>query len=223
MNTRRQVGLDLDHERRRTRWKVQWGVPARAAGGTARAAALSSDQRREIARKAAKARWARNLPQATHQGALRFGDIEIEVAVLDNGQRVITQVGLMAGLGHIRPPTGRQHYRNGANLPAFLTAQNLKPFVDEDLLELASQIEFRTKQGVKIFGYAPNFLQRVCDVFARAQHAEVLKATQHNIADRAQIIAEQFQRSCTMRLIDEATNYRESRGTQTRNSHRREE
>jgi hypothetical protein len=225
MSTRRKVSLDLDHERRRTRWKVQWGVPARAAGGTARAAALSSDERREIARKAAKARWARNLPQATHQGALRFGDIEIEVAVLDNGQRVITQTGFMAGLGRIRPVKGRgcQYYRNSANLSAFLTAQNLKPFINEDLSMIANQIEFRTKQGIKIFGYAPNFLQRVCDVFTRAQHAEVLKATQHNIANRARIIAEQFERLCTMRLIDEATSYREIRKTQTRRSSYRSE
>ncbi|MGL9620857.1 hypothetical protein QRQ56_22850 [Bradyrhizobium sp. U531] len=166
------------------------------------------------------------MPQATHQGALRFGDFEIEVAVLDNGQRVITQGGLMAGLGRIRPVKGkcRQYYRNSANLPAFLTAQNLKPFVNEDLSIIANQIEFRTKQGAKIFGYAPNFLKKICDVFARAQHAEVLKATQHNIANRAQIIAEQLERSCTMRLIDEATSYREIRETQAlQNSYRREE
>ncbi|WP_157095797.1 hypothetical protein [Bradyrhizobium sp. AT1] len=163
------------------------------------------------------------MPQATHQGALRFGDIEIEVAVLDNGQRVITQHGFMAGLGRIRPAKRRQYHRNGANLPAFLTAQNLKPFAHGDLLVLAKQIEFRTQQGVKIFGYAPSFLQKVCDVFARAQHAKVLKATQLNIANRAQIIAEQFERSCTMRLIDEATSYREICKTQTRrNSYRRE-
>ncbi|WP_143278701.1 hypothetical protein [Bradyrhizobium sp. Y36] len=156
------------------------------------------------------------MPQATHQGALQFGDFEIEVAVLDNGQRVVTQGGFMAGLGRIRPPAARQYYRNGTNLPAFLTAQNLKPFVDEDLLEIASQIEFRTKHGVKIFGYSPNFLQKVCDVFARAQNAGVLKATQRTTASRTQIIAEQFERSCTKRLIDEATSYREAPETLTR-------
>lgn len=224
MNTRKKVSLDLDQERRRTRWKVQWGVPARAAGGVARAAALSGDERREIARKAAKARWARHLPQATHEGVLRFGAIEIEVAVLDNGLRVITQTGLMVGLGHIRPPKGRQYYRSGANLPAFLTVQSLEPFIGEDLVTIANQIEFRTKQGVKAFGYAPNFLQKVCDVFARAQHAGVLKATQHNIANRAQIIAEQLERSCTMRLIDVATSYQEIREAQAQqNTYRRQE
>lgn len=224
MNTRRKVSLDLDHARRRTRWKVQWGVPARAAGGAARAAALSRDERREIARKAAKARWARHLPQATHEGVLQFGTIEIEVAVLDNGQRVITQSGFMVGLGRLRPPKGRHYYRSGPNLPAFLTVQSLKPFIGEDLFAIADQIEFRTKQGVKAFGYAPNFLPKVCDVFVRAQHAGVLKATQHDIANRAQIIAKQLARSCTMRLIDEATSYQEIRETQTRrNTYRREE
>ena len=210
MNTRRQVNLNHDHERKKARWKVQWGVPARAAGGTARAAALSGDERREIARKAAKARWARHLPQATRQGVVRFGDIEIEVAVLDDGQRVITQSGFMVGLGRIRPPKGRQYYRGG-NLPAFLTVQNLKPFIGEGLFVLANQIEFRTEQGVKAFGYAANFLPEVCAVFARAEQAGVLKVTQRNIAHRAGIIAEHLQHSGMTCLIDKAIGYRETR------------
>jgi len=224
MNTRRKVILDHIHERRRTRWKVQWGVPARAAGGTARAAALSGDERREIARKAAEARWARHLPQATHQGVFRFGDIEIEVAILEDGQRVITQSGFMVGLGRIRPPKGRRYYKSSASLPTFLTVQNLVPFIGEDLVTAAHQIEFRTKSGVKAFGYTPQFLSEVCSIFARAQHAGVLKADQHKIANRAQLIAEQLKHSSTMRLIDEATSYQECRETQTRrNPYRCEE
>ncbi len=211
MNTRRKLSLDHDHERRRTRWKVQWGVPARAAGGTARAAALSVEERREIARKAAEARWARHLPQATHEGTIRIADIEIEVAVLDDGQRLVTQSGFMVGLGRIRPGKGHRYYRGRTNLPGFLTVQNLKPFVAEDLAAIASQIEFRTKQGVKTFGYAANFLPKVCELFERAQHAGVLKETQRNIANRARKIAEQLRRSGTIRLIDEATGYKRPR------------
>ncbi|MGY3391651.1 hypothetical protein ACVWW6_004242 [Bradyrhizobium sp. USDA 3311] len=67
------------------------------------------DERRGIARKAVKARWARHLPQAAHEGVIRFGDIEIEAAVLNDGQRVITYSGFMMGLG--RPSNGRQHHR----------------------------------------------------------------------------------------------------------------
>ncbi|MCA1436220.1 MULTISPECIES: hypothetical protein [Bradyrhizobium] len=153
------------------------------------------------------------MPQATHEGVIRFSGIEIEVAVLNDGQRLVTQSGFMVGLGRIRPPKGRQYYRSGANLPAFLTVQNLKPFIGEELVMMANQIEFRTKQGFKAFGYAANFLPEVCDVFARAQRAGVLRAVQRNVAHRAGIIAEQLQRSCTMRLIDEATGYQETRET----------
>ena len=211
MSTRKEVSLDHDRERRRTWWKVQWKVPARAAGGIARAATLSGDERREIARKAAKARWARHLPQATHQGVVRFDGIEIEVAVLDNGQRVITQDGFMIGLGLIRPPKGRQYYRSGAKLPAFLTVSNLKPFVGEHLHMTSNQIDFRTKQGVKAFGYQPNFLLAIYDVFVRAERCGVLKATQRIIASRAAVIAEQLQGSDAMRLIDDAVCYHETR------------
>jgi hypothetical protein len=150
------------------------------------------------------------LPRATHQGVLRLDDIEIEVAILDNGQRVITQDGLMWGLGRIRPPKGRP-YRRSSNLPAFLAMRNLKPFIGEGLVVLANQIEFRTEQGLKTVGYAASFLPEVCAVFARAQQAGVLNVTQRNIAHRAEIIAEQLQRSSMTCLIARATGYRESR------------
>ncbi|MCA1365079.1 hypothetical protein I6F14_32940 [Bradyrhizobium sp. IC3069] len=153
------------------------------------------------------------MPRATHQGSLRFGDIEIEVAVLDDGQRVITHRGLMIGLGRIRPPKGRQYYRNGANLPGFLTVENLKPFIGEDLVTIAGQINFRTMQGIRAFGYTPNFLRKVCDVFARARDAGVLKASQSTIANRAGIVAKQLELSNMMRLLDEAAGYHEARET----------
>ncbi|MEY9878697.1 hypothetical protein [Bradyrhizobium sp. USDA 329] len=76
---------------------------------------------------------------------------------------------------------------------------------------IAGQIEFRTKQGTRAFGYTPNFLRKVCDVFARAQDAGLLKATQRTIANRAGAVAKQLERSDMMRLIDEAADYHETR------------
>lgn len=186
-------------------------VPARAAGGNARAAVLSGDERKEIARKAAEARWSKHLPEATHEGVIKLGEVEIDVAVLDNGERVITQSGFMVGLGRARQAKGRQHYKGDVNLPAFLTAQNLKPFVSKDLEVTSSQIEFRTKQGVRAFGYAANLLPEVCDVFADAERAGVLKANQLHIAERARIIGRGLQRLGIAGLIDEATGYQEVR------------
>ncbi len=94
----------------------------RAKGGLARAEKLTADQRKEIARGAAQARWSGGIPRATHEGTLHLGTIEIQCAVLENGQRVLTQSDVMRALGRARQAKGRQYYDADVNLPAFLTA-----------------------------------------------------------------------------------------------------
>lgn len=187
-------------------------VTGRAKGGVARAAALSDDQRKEIAQRAADARW--NKPHATHEGVIRLGDVDIDVAVLNTGQRVITQSGFMVGLGRARQAKGRQYYKGDVNLPAFLTAQNLKPFISSKLEVTSSQIEFRTKSGGRAFGYADELLPEVCDVFLRAARAGVLTHNQEHIADRARTIMKGLARLGIAGLIDEATGYQEVRDKQ---------
>jgi hypothetical protein len=178
----------------------------------ARAAVLSREERREIARKAVEARWAKHFPQATHEGAIRFGDIQVEVAVLDNGQRVITHGGLLIALGRARTVQGRQHYRRRTDLPAFLRGRNLKPLISEGLVLAGKQIEFRTKLGVKSFGYAADFLLQACEVFVRARATKVLNQSQRKMAGRARIIAKHLQGYEITRLIDEATGFQNVRG-----------
>lgn len=60
------------------------------------------------------------------------------------------------------------------NLPAFLTAKNLKPFIPPDLAVTSSQIEFRTLSGNRAFGYSADLLPKVCGVFLDAQAAGAL-------------------------------------------------
>src|SRR5271169_5627447 len=157
-----------------SRMEMARTATGRARGGIARAAKLSGDQRREIAQKAAAARWAKDIPYATHEGTIRIGEIEIPCAVLNTGQRVLTQSGFMRALGRARQAKGRQYYRGDVNLPAFLTAQNLKPFISNKLEVTSSQIEFRTKKGMRAFGYEDELLPEVCDVFIHAERAGVL-------------------------------------------------
>jgi hypothetical protein len=189
-------------------------IRGRAKGGLARAAALSVEERKEIARNAAAARWSKDLPFATHEGTIRIGDIEIAVAVLNTGQRVITQSGFMRALGRARQAKGRQYYKGDVNLPAFLTAQNLKPFVSNLLEVTSSQIEFRPKNGGKAFGYADELLPEVCDVFVKADRAKKLTKNQQHIADHAHIILKGLARTGIAGLIDEATGYQEIRDKQ---------
>jgi P63C domain len=186
-------------------------VTGRAKGGVARAAALSDERRKQIASEAAAARWNKDMPYATHEGSIRIGDIEIACAVLNTGQRVLTQSAFMVALGRARQAKGRQYYKGDVNLPAFLTAQNLKPFISKALEVTSSQIEFRPKNGGRAFGYADELLPEVCDVFIKADRANVLTHNQRRMADHAHIIMKGLANTGIAGLIDEATGYQEVR------------
>jgi hypothetical protein len=117
----------------------------------------------------------------------------------------------MLALGRARQAKGRQHYRGDVNLPAFLTAQNLKPFISSALEVTSSQIEFITTKGTRAFGYSADLLPEVCDVFIKAERAGALKQNQEHIAERAHIIMKALAHVGIAGLVDEATGYQEVR------------
>ena len=75
---------------------------SKVAGGIARANSLTPEQRREIAEKAAAARWEARTFQATHKGNFReeFG-IDVDCYVLNDNNKtaVINQRGWEKQLG----------------------------------------------------------------------------------------------------------------------------
>ncbi len=143
----------------------------------------------KIARKGAEARWGDDdLPQALDEGILKIGDAEIACAVLDTKQRVLTQSGVMRSLGRAWQVKGRQYYDGDVNLPAFLTAKNLKPFIPKELYVTSSQIEFRQKNRGKAVGYPAEGLPKVCRVFVDADTANKLTAGQKHIAAKARLL-----------------------------------
>ena len=190
-----------------------------AKGGNARAAKLSPEDRSEIARQAADARWAKErkgspVLRATHEGILKIGTMEIPCAVLEGGQRVLTQSGFMRALGRARQAKGRQYYDADVNLPAFLTAKNLKPFISQELEVTSSQIEFRPLRGARAFGYSADLLPSVCDVFLDAEKQGALLSGQKHIAERAHILIRGLAHVGIVALIDEATGYQDVRDRQ---------
>src|SRR3989304_6677781 len=76
----------------------------KAKGGHARAKSLSPEQRTEIARKPALARWDVEVPQATHEGTFKIGSSKISAAVLPNGMRLLTQATFLRAIGRSRSP-----------------------------------------------------------------------------------------------------------------------
>ncbi len=183
-------------------------------GGKARAKKLGSAERTEIARLAATTRWAKEgkaMIKATHEGELRIGDMEIPCAVLEDRRRVLTQSGFMIVLGRARQAKGRAYYNGDVNLPVFLTAKNLKPFVPQALLVTSSQIKFFTLGGKKAFGYSAELLPLVCGVFLDAKAAGVLAHNQEHIAEQALMLVRGLASTGIIALVDEATGYQYDR------------
>ena len=199
-------------------------------GGKARAEKLTAEQRREIAIAAAEARWSREaidrgdvrIPKATHPGILKIGTIEIPCAVLEGGIRVITQRGMFVALGMNKNPTKGQTAI--ANRPAFVGAENLNPFISEDLKRSWNPIPFRLAKGSGgyrgniAFGYDAKVLPLVCQVYLDALEARdpktgksVLHARQEHIAKAAKILHRGFAIVGIVALVDEATGYQDVR------------
>lgn len=190
-------------------------VQGRAKGGIERAKKLTPEQRKEIARKGGLARQAKrdttHLPRTKREGVIRIGDLEIPCAVLADDRRVLTQSGVMIALGRARQVKSRKYFDADVNLPAFLQAKNLKPFISNELQVTSSRIEFVTTAGTTAFGYAAELLPRVCDVFIEAERADKLNKSQKHIADRARILYRGFATLGIIALVDEATGHQGDR------------
>ena len=187
-------------------------------GGDARAQRLTPEERSEIARNAANARHSKHgpvLPSATNEGFLEISGIEIGCAVLaekdGRRQRVLTQSDFMRALGRARQAKGREYYDGDVNLPAFLTAKNLTPFISSDLYVTSSQIVFRTTKGTRAFGYPAELLPKVCEVFLKARDAGVLAKSQEHIAKQAEMLIRGLATIGIIALVDEATGFQYER------------
>jgi hypothetical protein len=199
-------------------------------GGRARAARLSPEARREIARKGAQAKWANQtpglsgeelakLPRATHMGALTFGDTTIECAVLEDGRRVLSQRGVGRALGRKRGGSdwkaSGDGSEGGGKLPFFLVAENIKPFIPNDLMAAASEpILYRPEHGgVLAHGIDATLLPKVCDVWLKARTAGALRQQRQNkIAVQAEVLMRALAHVGIIALVDEATGYQYDRG-----------
>jgi len=149
----------------------------------------------------------KNPPKAIYEGQLTVGGVVIPCAVLEDGTRLLTQSGFMQALGRARQAKGRQYYDADVNMPAFLTAKNLKPFISKELEVTSSQIEFITMKGIRAFGYPADLLPKVCDVFWDAEKAGALTAGQKHIAEQAKLLIRGLAHVGIIALVDEATGY----------------
>jgi P63C domain len=183
-------------------------------GGKARAKSLSKEQRHEIARQAALARWSdKSIPVATHGSPdkpLKIGNVEIECYVLADGTRVLSQGGFQAAMGKHRKANVRRE-EGEEQLPAILQGKSINPFIDEELIEKSKPIKFHTPNGILVNGYRAEILPNVCEVYLKARDAGVLNRQLHHVARQAEILIRGLANVGIIALVDEATGYQEVR------------
>ncbi len=188
----------------------------KARGGFARAKALSKKERTAIAKKAASMRWDDSIPEATHIGELKIGDLTLPCAVLPDGTRVLSQGGVTTAFGPV--VGGYQHRQRAADddsgdLPSFLVAKSLKPFISDDLRTLVSAPrKYRDPRGGPIrVGLEAALLPKVCEVWLRARDAHSLTKIQEPVAERADLLMRGLAHIGIIALVDEATGFQRDR------------
>ena len=181
-------------------------------GGLARAEALSPEERKDIAQKAAEARW--SLPKATHLGEITLGERKIRCAVLENGTRVLTQYDVLEAIGRSgKPAAGRgsadfEPFEKGSPL---FDSENLKPLVSNELSASTKPIAFRLPTGQRAWGYKAEILPQICDIYLIAREKEILRKNQLKFAASCEILVRGLARVGIIALVDEATGYQKER------------
>jgi hypothetical protein len=199
-------------------------------GGEARAISLTAERRKEIARKAVQARWAKvrgaspdsvieiapidpnRLPLAEHKGFLNIMEVDLPCYVLDNGQRVIGRVATTEMLSG---------FKYQGDLEGYLRSQNLKPYINIDLV-VARMVSFSLPEvaqlGREVKGLSTDLLIEICRGLVAALEASQKEPPEVKLTPRQismSIKASMFLVACAKTgldaLVDEATGYQEFR------------
>lgn len=180
-------------------------------GGKARAKVLSSEQRREIAKQAAKARWAKisdpnRLPIATHQAPLQIGAVTVDAYRLDDGRRMLSKAAMASALG-LQSKGGNAFMRS-------LTRPAIKEKIPSVLWEaIEAPQHFKrqpTDSGPKaliVDGYEGTVLIDVCSVLIDAGREGRLAKSQEFLSRNAEIIVRSAAKVGIVGLIDEAVGF----------------
>lgn len=147
------------------------------------------------------------FPKATYRGKLIIGGKNLPCAVLEDGTRILTSTAIFKAFD--RPRRGRGG-RAGINIPSFLDAKNLQPFIDEGLFNGTNSLKYISSSRV-ITGYKAEILPKICDVYLSARDAGVLTTSQQPLAKTAEILIRALSKVGIAALIDEATGYQVDR------------
>jgi hypothetical protein len=206
-------------------------------GGKSRSEKLSPDERKAIARKAAKERWERErakasithhgqdieptivvdaesasqngrpIPVARWRGAITIGATDIQCYVLDDGRRVVTRAAALSVL---------TDGKGGGKLEQYLEVESLRGFVpsgfSEELIEFdipGVTVSTKTTRGIS----AEAFIE-ICQAYVSAFESNALTTErQREIAIKAAMFLAACAKLGLIAMIDEATGYQYERAS----------
>ncbi len=154
----------------------------RARGGKKRAETLSPERKKEIAQKAAAARWGEKPLEVTHTGNFKneFG-IDVDCYVLNDVTKtaVISQRGMAQAIGLSK---------RGDRLPVFVGSRTMDEYIGRELKEkLANPLVFQRMSaaaenplGAKTHGYDATILIDLCKAIRAANREGKLSGSRYS-------------------------------------------
>lgn len=151
------------------------------------------------------------LPKVLYSGKVNIGDKELSCAVLDDETRILTNSAIFAAFDRPRKGKPSEEYRL-KNVPAFITANNLKPYIDREFADDDFSVKY-VRNGRELTGYKADILPRICDIYLSARDDDVLTENQKQLAVVSDILMRSLAKVGIVALIDEATGYQFERDT----------
>lgn len=152
----------------------------------------------------------KKILKATHEGKITIGENELNVAVLENGTRIITQSAIFKAFGRTKRGRALNDLRV-LNRPAFIDAKNLQPFIDKGLDSVLNQITYLSKNDNITEGYNAEILPKLCKVYLDARENKKLATQQVPLARASEILLLALSDIGIKALVDEATGYQYER------------
>jgi hypothetical protein len=152
--------------------------------------------------------------KAVNEGKVHIGEMNLNCAVLEDGTRIITYSAVFEAFGRTKRGAQRDEGRVH-DMPAFLNAKNLQPFVGDDLRNYLILLDYDDINGTPRTGYNALILPRLCKVYLDARAAGInpetkkpyLARQQEPLARASEILLLGLSNVGVIALVDEATGY----------------
>ncbi len=153
------------------------------------------------------------LLKASYEGVLKLGESELQVYVLENGTRVISRNAIYRAFGRTKRGRKKDEIRvpDKPELPSFIDAKNLQPFIDNELERVLGKIDFLNLSGKEASGYEAVVIPLLCNVYLEARAQGVLTKQQEHLAAASEILVRSLAKTGIIALVDEATGYQYDR------------